>query len=279
MDRYDPRVIALELATEGAIEAVLRKHTALICWNDQNASPCHEIADNGTCCFLQSEALRFIVTCEHVWRGFRTYCDAHESPRLWLSLVANDEPFAPSFPFQVENPREIAVDDRLDLATLTFNGISTLEPWRFYPFRDRRRVSTGDRVFFIGFTGDGVRGALAYQGLSYTLASNRVSDVGYCQFHLHNKPGSQQILGRTGKAMPPERWPGISGSPVFRVKNLMRPVPELVGFVRHLSSPGLTQSVPVISVTSKGGYELSDGDVYIAHADFIYADGKLNRQQ
>src|SRR5436190_12880190 len=117
---YDPRAMALEIATEGAIEAVLRRHTALICWNDRGQLPVYEIADNGTCCFLESEGLRLIATCEHVWSGFRTYCAGHESPRLWLSLIESDEPLAPSFPLQVENPREIAVDDKLDLATFTF---------------------------------------------------------------------------------------------------------------------------------------------------------------
>ena len=62
----DLPTLTTKIATEGAIGMVLRKHAALICWNDHDASPVYGIANNGTRCFVEGERSRFIVTCGHV---------------------------------------------------------------------------------------------------------------------------------------------------------------------------------------------------------------------
>ncbi|MGO9201887.1 MAG: hypothetical protein ACLQM8_15270, partial [Limisphaerales bacterium] len=64
---FHPGELAFEIDFEGRIEAVLRRHTALICWNIPGMSPVMTREDNGTCCFLQTEKLRCVATCAHVW--------------------------------------------------------------------------------------------------------------------------------------------------------------------------------------------------------------------
>lgn len=271
----DPRAVAFQIAVERTIEPLLRRHTALICWNGGDVSPVNEIADNGTCCLVEAESARLVVTCSHVWKGFEQYGKKQQA-ELSISLVANDEPLARSFAFPVKNLRLVSEDARLDLATFSFDGIDLLESWRFYRLRpgNHSKVCEGDCVFFLGFTGDGVRKASMDRRLRYTVVANQVTDVGHNRFLLHNKPGTGHLVGRQGDELPPERWPGISGSPVFRVKTLIQPDPVLVGFVSQLSSCGLSNSsLDPVGRNSEGGHEMSNGDIYVTHSDFIGSDG------
>ncbi len=277
---YDAKTIALEIATEGAIEAFLRKHSALICWNESGVSPVIDRADNGTCCFIKSEKLRFVASCAHVWQGFEKFASEHDA-RLWLSLVESDRVLAPAFPFLVAKPKLICEDVAADLATFTFEGINSLEPWRFYRFREtpRHKVQVGDRVFFLGYAGDGVRNGEASWTLNFSFFTNRVADTGWRRFLLHNKPGEHHSFDGAGKEIPPHRIPGVSGAPVFRVRNLGR-IPldlSLVGFVSQLCSSGLAKSQREVGGGASGnGYEMSDGDMFVTYSDILAVDGSLD---
>src|SRR6185436_3700763 len=80
------------ITLEGGWEATARKHTCLLGWNCGEL-PVDYLADNGSCCLLQTARIRFLVTCAHVWVGFETFRDKHTNARLWLSLLADDRSF------------------------------------------------------------------------------------------------------------------------------------------------------------------------------------------
>ncbi len=265
-----------------AVEAVLRKHTAVICWNRPNQSPVLERQDNGTCSFIDTGTRRCVVTAAHVWEGFRTDSETG-AKNLWISLTAGCGVAAPSFPYRVVNPQLISARDDLDLATFTFEGIDVLEGWRFYPLQQIpiQRVAKGDIIFFLGFTGDGLREGATTRRLNYHFNATPVADVGYRQFQLHDTPGTAQLSDATGRNIPPVRIPGVSGAPAFRAGDpLHDPLKlTLAGFVSRLLSPGFTEclleSVSAIPDPHHRGYELSDGDVYITYADLLNSDGTI----
>jgi len=278
---YSPTQLALEIDFEGRIEAVLRRHTSLICWNKPGMSPVADRGDNGTCCFVQTEKLRCVATCAHVWDGFSQDAINKGAGILWLSLINSEESSAPIWAYEVPRPILISKDTNLDLATFTFEGINALEPWRFYRIRHtaRERASNGEFVFFLGCIGDGVRKASATWKLDFTRFNLPVADVGHFQFLLHDRPGERNWIDGSGKETQPQRIPGVSGAAVFRLGNL-GPGPlhlPLVGFVSRLSSPGLTNSPSEpVGVNSDQRYEMSDGDIYVTHSRFIHPDGSIH---
>ena len=75
--------IANRIALEGDWEAKARKHTCLLAWNAGKPIP-EPLADNGTCCLIQTRVGRFALTCEHVWRGYEAFRNAEADPRLWI---------------------------------------------------------------------------------------------------------------------------------------------------------------------------------------------------
>jgi hypothetical protein len=193
--------------------------------------------------------------------------------------MANDEVSAPAWPYQLSKPALICKHPQLDVATFTFDGIDALEPWRFYRLRctPRERASKGEGVFFLGYPRDAVEEASVNWRLAYTRFGLTVADVSHSQFVLHDAPGSRHSVARSGKETPPQRVPGASGSPVFRLANLGPGPMDLAfaGILSRLSSPGLTRSPKAVSVGSVGEYELSDGDIYVTHSRFIHPDGSI----
>ncbi|MCX6923235.1 MAG: hypothetical protein NT154_08510, partial [Verrucomicrobia bacterium] len=169
---------------------------------------------------------------------------------LWISLVVGTDCLAPSRAFQVLNPKVIDRSDRLDLVTLTFDGIDELEPWRFHHFKvgNTRMACEGEVVQFLGFPGDAVRLGAPKGMLHYSLRSQTVSIVSHTKFVLHAKPGTLHHVTPDGEEIGPQRFPGMSGAPVFRTRDVE---PELIGIVCDLSSSGLGQGVEY--------YEMSDG--------------------
>jgi hypothetical protein len=244
-------------------------------------SPVADRGDNGTCCFVQTEKLRCVATCAHVWDGFSQDAINKGAGILWLSLINSEESSAPIWAYEVPRPILISKDTNLDLATFTFEGINALEPWRFYRIRHtaRERASNGEFVFFLGCIGDGVRKASATWKLDFTRFNLPVADVGHFQFLLHDRPGERNWIDGSGKETQPQRIPGVSGAAVFRLGNL-GPGPlhlPLVGFVSRLSSPGLTNSPSEpVGVNSDQRYEMSDGDIYVTHSRFIHPDGSIH---
>ena len=242
---YNPTQFALEIEFEERIETVLRRHTAVLCWNEAGVSPIADRKDSATCCLIQTEELRFAVTCAHVWQGFQ---DAAKkgADNLWLGLVRSDDTLAPVLALKVHNPTLKGAHQSFDLAPFTFDEINSLEPWRFHHLRHRRReqVASGEGVFFLASTGDELRGASANCRLGYTRFALTVAGVSYGQFQLHDPPGSRHQTDRRAEEIQPQRITGVSGAPVFRLGNL-GPSPldlALAGVVSGLSSPGLSGS-------------------------------------
>jgi hypothetical protein len=169
-------------------------------------------------------------------------------------------------PFSIPIPNLSIIDrnDRLDLVTLTFDGIDELPPWRFHHFKagSVRMACEGEVAQFVGFPGDAVRLGAPMRMLNYFLRSQTVSGVSHTKFVLHPKPGTLHHVTPDGKEIGPQRFPGMSGAPVFRTRDGK---PELIGVVSDLSSSGLR----------RGGqcYEMSDGDIYATHVCFIQEDG------
>jgi hypothetical protein len=237
-------------------------------------------ADSGTCCFLQTEKVRCVATCAHVWDGFLRDRAEKGAGVLWLSLVANGGDLAPSCNYEVPEPALIGYDAGLDLATFAFEGIDALEPWRFHRLRSTTSNSAlkGEFVFFLGYTGDVLRMTSANRRLGFTLFALQVADVGYRQFVLHDSPGERHWTDASGEKLQPQRISGVSGAPVFRFAKLGADPLDLsiAGFVSQLSSPGLVNApAEPVDVHSKQGYEMSDGDIYVAQSRLIHADGSI----
>lgn len=189
------------------------------------------------------------------------------SPQLWIiSGVSSDDMYELPRPSSIPIPNLSIIDrnDRLDLVTLTFDGIDELPPWRFHHFKagSIRMACEGEPVQFVGFPGDAVRLGAPAGILHYSLRSQTVSGVSHTKFVLHPKPSTLHHVTPDGKEIGPQRFPGMSGAPIFRTGDVE---PELVGVVSDLSSSGLR----------RGGqcYEMSDGDIYATHACFIQEDG------
>ena len=259
--------LATLIALEGRRESLARRHTCLICWNT-GESPVNRIEDNGTCCLVRTWTRRFLLTCSHVWNGFENFRSAHAGAQLWISSIADDLPLAPSFPLQVANPRLIAKEDGLDLATIDFDGINSIEAMRFFHFKPNPKPTArkGDIVHFLGYAGDAVREGKLNFVLNYCYSSQTIHDVGRIQFILHSEPGTMHHEDKNGTTIPPFRAGGESGAPVFKVRENLEL--ELAGIVSKLCSSGLGsgESTP---------YEMSDGDVFITHACFVQDDGSL----
>lgn len=259
--------LASLIALEGHWETLVRRHTSLICWNF-GQSPTDQIVNNGTCCLVRTRTRRVLVTCAHVWSGFEDFRQAHPDAQLWISLTANDSPHSPSFPLLLSNPRLIDKNDSLDLATVTFDSIDSLEAQRFFYFRlnSEPAARAGDIVHFIGYAGDAIREGNPRLILNYCYSSQTVHDVGRTQFILHSEIGTIHHEDKNGKPTSAFRAGGLSGAPVFKVRDNLEL--DLAGVVSKLCSSGLG-----------GGrmeqYEMSDGDVFITHACFIQDDGSV----
>lgn len=113
-------------AFEVGWESHARRHTCLLCWN-RGQSPVVHRDDNGTCCLVRTRTRKFLATCAHVWRGYQSFCSKQSEASLWLALPASDLPTAPAFPLRLAGVRLLAADERLDLATLTFDAMESLE--------------------------------------------------------------------------------------------------------------------------------------------------------
>ena len=263
----DAVTIANRIALEGRWEEKALKHTCLLGWNAGQPLP-EPLADNGTCCLVQTRVRRFGATCEHVWRGYEEFRKSSTEPRLWISLVGVVHGLAPSSALMLTNPKALFVDRSLDLAVFTFDEIDSLESWRFWPFRytSTSKVNKGDIVHYLGFPGEAVRAGAPKRHLNYCFSSQTVHDVGHNKFLLHSAPGTIHHINGDGAEGPAFRIGGASGAPVFKVcPNFDL---ELVGVTSDLSSCGLNGS------TGKH-YEMSDGDVYATHAIFIQEDGSI----
>ena len=265
--RDEARGLADMIALEGAWEANAWKHTCLLCWNS-GESPLHKIENNGTCCLIRTRTLRFLAICAHVWNGYESFSETRGGAHLWLSLTAGDLCSAPSIAFQLSNPRLIAKDEGLDLATITFDAIDSLEAWRFHYLRPASTptVRKGDIIHFLGFPGDTVRSGNPERRLSYCFTSRMVHDLGRTQFMLHDQPGTVHHIDRHGQAASAFRAGGESGAPAFKVGRDAQL--HLAGIVSKLCSSGLTSG-------GAAPHETSDGDVYITYASFIQADGSV----
>lgn len=259
--------IANRIVLEGRWETTARKHTCLFGWNAGQPLPV-PLANNGTCCLIQTRVRRFAVTCEHVWRGYEEFMGSETEGQSWISLVKGDHFSAPSAALKLSNPRALAVDERLDLAVLTFDEIDSLEPWRFWPLRytSDSIVKKGDTVHFLGFPGEAIRDGAANQILNYCFSSETVHDVGHTKFLLHSAPGTLHHKDQDGEDRPAFRIGGASGAPVFKVCHNFELA--LAGIVSDLGSSGLSES-------AGEPYQMSDGDIYVRHACFIQEDGLI----
>jgi len=280
---YDGYQVALTADFETAVEAILKQHAALICWNEPGVSPVTRREDNGTCCFVSTGDFRFVVTCAHVWEGFQNYLIKNGNGCLWVSLTLHPGANGPSIPYRIANPILIDKNDGLDLATFTFEGIEKLESWRFYPYfrNSSQAISKGEGVFFLGYPGDEVRRATAIGVLGYTLFKFTVHDVSHRTFLLHDPPGARQWVDAGGNRLPMQRIPGVSGSPVLRVARSSHGLLkiDLAGFVSGLLSPGITNSdLEPVGMESSGSYEMSDGDIFITQARFLQLDGSIQER-
>lgn len=258
--------IANRITWEGRWEETARKHTCLLGWNAGQLLP-EPLADNGTCCLIQTRVRRFVVTCEHVWRGYEAFWKAHIESRLWINLVRDDQVSAPSAALTLSNPQIIAADKSLDLAVFTFDEIDTLEPCRFWPFRfaTASKTNKGDIVHFLGFPGEALRAGASKRILNYCFSSRPIHDVGHTKFMLHSAPGTMHHKNRAGDDCAAFRICGASGAPVFKVgQNFSL---SLAGVISDLGSSGCGSATQP--------YEMSDGDIYITHACFIQEDGSI----
>lgn len=263
----EAEAIARRIVLEGRWEATTRKHTCLLGWNTRQSLP-EPLVDNGTCCLIQTSVRRFAVTCEHVWRGYEQFHRTDAEANLWISLAKGDHASEPSAALKLSKPRALAVDNSLDLAVFTFDEIDALESWRFWPLRYGidSRVKKGDIVHFLGFPGEAVRIGAASQTLNYCFSSLTVCDVGHTKFLLHSASGTLHHKNRDGEKCPAFRIGGSSGAPVFKVcRNFEL---AFAGIVTDLSSSGLSQGLGQ-------PYEMSDGDIYVAHACFIRENGLI----
>jgi hypothetical protein len=168
----------------------------------------------------------------------------------------------------LSNPQLIAKDDSLDLATIAFEQIDSLEAQRFFYFKPSPipTAQTGDIVHFIGYAGDAVREGNPNWTLNYCYSSRTIHDVGRIRFVLHSPPGTVHHEDKNGKPTAAFRAGGESGAPVFKVSHNFDL--ELAGIVSQLCSSGLGSG-------EMTAHEMSDGDVFITHSCFIQHDGSI----
>ena len=252
---------------EGELEAALRRHTGLVCWTVGESSPALGVKDSGTFCFIQTQQKRFLLTCSHIWKGFEK--EKANGVCLWVSLILNENLGSPTFPFLVKNPILIEEDTRLDLATITFDGIDSLESWRFcYLIKpSKQRLVKGSPACFIAYTGEGLREGESQRVLNYSLFTLTVYEIGHTKFLLHDGSGSSHLVDKNGNEIAPIKMGGASGAPIFSFDSNLKF--WLAGVVCEISSPGLQ------SCETSGNYEMSNGDIYAAYADFVQTDGTI----
>jgi hypothetical protein len=251
-------------------EAFARRHASVFGWNQGESSSKH-FEDNGTCCLVQTRTKRFLTTCAHVFKGFEDFRAARPKARLWLSLIAGEPLHSPAVALEVSNLRLIDIDERLDLATVSFDKIDSLEDWRFCRVQSGpiSRVCEGDKVQILGFPGDGLRAGISDNTLNHYFELATVHSVGRQKFLLHSPRDSQHHRNMENKECSPVRIGGLSGAPVFKVDIVS--IPILVGIVTDLCSNGLGDS-------PTRQYEMSDGDIYAVHANFIQKDGLISTE-
>lgn len=114
----------------GGGDAFARRHTSVFGWN-QSESSSELFEDSGTCCLVQTKKKRFLTTCAHVFKGFEDFRAARPKARLLLSLITGEHWHSPAALYAVSNLRLIDRDERLDLATVSFDEIDSLEDWRY----------------------------------------------------------------------------------------------------------------------------------------------------
>ncbi len=256
-----------QITFEGRWEAHARRHTCLICWND-GQSPVHQIEDNGTCCLVRTRQRRLLVTCAHAWDGFDKFRKSQNGAQLWISLVDDDRASSPARPRSLPNPQLIAKHDSLDLATITFDDIDSLDARRFCYLKPSTTptLQKRDAVHFLGYPSDSIRDGRPRMILNYCYTSRTVHEVGQTQFVLHDVAGAVHHENKHGEPTSAIRACGESGAPVFKVRKDFEL--ELAGIVSMLCSSGLGsgEATP---------YETSDGDVFITHTCFIQDDGSI----
>lgn len=267
----DDIAISNWIAFDGQLETILRRHTGLICWTAGESSPVFGVKDNGTFCFIQTQQKRFLLTCSHIWKGFEK--EKADGVCLWVTLIRNDVQGSPSFPFLAKNPILIDEDARLDLATITFDGIDSLEPWRFH-YLTRPctcHLTKGSPACFIAYTGEGLREGAGQRVLNYSFFTVTVSEMGKTRFLLHDKSGTSHLFDKAGNEIAPIKMGGASGAPIFSFDSNLKI--WLAGVVCEISSPGLSGRGASIN------YETSDGDIYAAYVDFVQTDGTIRMNQ
>jgi hypothetical protein len=254
-------------ALETSWETIARMHTCLLGWNFGQVVPA-PLENNGTCCLIQTNAGRFVVTCEHVWKQYDIFRNDRAGAQLWIGLVRSNQEFAPSDGLILSNPKAISVNENLDLAVFTFDEINHLESWRFWQIQADTisKTKKADIVHFLGFPGAGIREGTPTRILNYCFSSQTIHDVSYNRFVLHSAPGEIHHMDKNGENTGAFRICGASGAPVFKVE------PDF-----HLSLAGIIFNLSSSGLRGEKDYQMSDGDIYVTHAHFIQENGSIIR--
>ena len=213
--------------------------------------------NNGGFALVQTSKRKLLVTCNHVWEGFKAAHREDPALRLFLGLNLQDHK-AVAFK-NIEEFTPIAQDANLDLAVFDVSPLlRACRERKFYRLDHNPppELHSGDKLVVLGNQARNRRPTEAEIELGLSTYLIEVSDAGKDSLRFQ----ASLLRARFYEITPPVRQPlgsphgGISGSPCFLYVRRSHPL-KLVGFA------------------TEDGF----GSLFFTHVKCLTRDGTINR--
>lgn len=207
------------------VEPKVRKMARPLFFATSQEIPKGNIHDSSTFALVDTGELKLLVTCNHVWEGFKTM-RSEKHPNLMFCVSLNGP--TPIIIHDIDL-RFNDGDKRSDLATFKMDdelvSLCKDRGLEFYNLRSNPppKVQKGDILYLIGYPAKGRRDEENAIGFPLQVIGVNVIEVG--EFHFF---GNVQKFG-----LNKEDYVGVSGSPCFVVQE-NKPI-RLVGFTTDYS--------------------------------------------
>lgn len=200
------------------VDPAVRQFCGPLFFSTSLTTPANNILRNGSFGLVNTGRKKLLVTCNHVWEGFKNL--RSENPNLMFSLCVDK-----FNPIVIPDPDSLLVDndERCDLATFDTAEVSDAFLGGFLQFFNVSvnrppKLRSGDTLYMIGFPGKGRQADERSLGFARQPIGVTATEVGDFGFYANVE----------GLNLDADDFGGISGCPCFLV---LRDKPiRLVGF-------------------------------------------------
>ncbi len=233
-----------------------------------------DVVASGTFSYIDTGEKTLLVTCDHVVAEFEALLAEDEKMELRWG------PGPGQVPIQLSADVPLDRNSSVDICTFGCPIPSNLQPFgKFFlksPSWPPPRVEVGDTVIGIGFPGQHreteIKEGQVGLALVASLVSGEVSTVSHRHFTVADEDCTRTSIQLGDKSFETS-WGGMSGGVFFKVvgENHF----ELAGFMKEGGSKLVLDTDGTIDESEDAPKELN-ATLFISHADFILANGKLD---